>query len=171
MKSGIHVPDYVNNWDIALELWMLKRGSGSLWLLMFNMVWPCNLRQFKNGRPLRKTEAIEMNIRRHWLLWHFAQSIAWTWISFPEDSSPSSLEARKFLDEALRMREFDHQHILGLIGISLDQEDMPLVVLPFMKHGDLLSYLRCEDNVRIQGNINLNSNFISKLIPDLAADH
>lgn len=77
-------------------------------------------------------------------------------ISFAEDSPLSSLEARKFLDEALRMREFDHQHILGLIGISLDQEDMPLVVLPFMKHGDLLSYLRCEDNVRVQIQIQLN---------------
>ena len=66
---------------------------------------------------------------------------------FPEPALISSLEAQKFLEEALRMREFDHPHILRLIGIALDKEDMPLVVLPYMKHGDLLSYIRNELNV------------------------
>jgi proto-oncogene tyrosine-protein kinase Met len=60
----------------------------------------------------------------------------------------SSYEARKFLNEALTMQEFDHPHILRLIGISLDKENLPLVILPFMKHGDLLSYIRDENNVR-----------------------
>ncbi len=46
------------------------------------------------------------------------------------------------------MREFDHPHILTLIGIALDNDvDMPLVVLPFMRHGDLLSFIRDEHNV------------------------
>ena len=46
------------------------------------------------------------------------------------------------------MREFDHPHILTLIGIALDKEgDMPLVILPYMRHGDLLSYIRDETNV------------------------
>ena len=45
------------------------------------------------------------------------------------------------------MREFDHPHILRLIGIALDKEDMPLVVLPYMRLGDLLSYIRNENNV------------------------
>lgn len=58
----------------------------------------------------------------------------------------SSHEGRKFLEEALRMREFDHPNIVRLIGIALDKEDMPLVVLPFMKHGDLLTYIRDEHN-------------------------
>ena len=59
----------------------------------------------------------------------------------------STYDARKFLDEALRMQEFNHPHILRLIGITLDKENLPLVVLPFMKHGDLLSYIRDETNV------------------------
>lgn len=45
------------------------------------------------------------------------------------------------------MRDFDHPNIVRLIGIALDKEDMPLVVLPFMKHGDLLTYIRDEANV------------------------
>ena len=60
----------------------------------------------------------------------------------------SSTDGRKFLEEALRMRDFDHPHILTLIGIALDKDcDMPLVVLPFMRHGDLLSFIRDETNV------------------------
>ena len=64
-----------------------------------------------------------------------------------ESTYVNSLDAKRFLEEALRMREFDHPHILRLIGIALDKEDLPLVVLPFMKHGDLLSYIRNEENV------------------------
>ena len=59
----------------------------------------------------------------------------------------SSTDGRKFLEEALRMRDFDHPHILTLIGIALDKDcDMPLVVLPFMRHGDLLSFIRDDMN-------------------------
>ena len=48
------------------------------------------------------------------------------------------------------MREFDHPHILTLIGIALDKDcDMPLVVLPFMRHGDLLSFIRDDMNVSV----------------------
>ena len=62
----------------------------------------------------------------------------------------SSTDGRKFLEEALRMRDFDHPHILTLIGIALDKDcDMPLVVLPFMRHGDLLSFIRDDINVSI----------------------
>ena len=61
----------------------------------------------------------------------------------------SKQDSKKFLEEALRMREFDHPHILRLIGICLNKEDLPLVVLPFMKHGDLLSYIRNEENVSV----------------------
>ena len=45
------------------------------------------------------------------------------------------------------MREFRHQHVLRLIGIVIDSDKMPLVILPFMTHGDLLSYIRDDNNV------------------------
>ena len=54
---------------------------------------------------------------------------------------------RTFLNEALTMREFRHQHVLRLIGIVIDCDKMPLVILPFMSHGDLLSYIRDDNNV------------------------
>ena len=61
----------------------------------------------------------------------------------------STTDGQKFIDEALLMREFNHQNVLRLLGVSIDrkEKDMPLVVLPFMKHGDLLTYIRNEKNV------------------------
>ena len=64
-----------------------------------------------------------------------------------ENTYSTCQDGRKFMEEALRMREFDHPHILRLIGIVLDPEGFPLVVLPYMKHGDLLTYIRDENNV------------------------
>ena len=37
---------------------------------------------------------------------------------------------------------FDHPHVLGLIGICLDPSNSPHLLLPFMKNGDLRTYLR-----------------------------
>jgi len=64
-----------------------------------------------------------------------------------ERHDPSSVEMRTFLNEALTMREFRHEHVLSLIGIVIDCDKMPLVILPFMTHGDLLSYIRDDNNV------------------------
>jgi serine/threonine protein kinase len=62
-------------------------------------------------------------------------------------TSDATIQAGQFLDEALRMKEFDHVNVLRLIGVSVDVDGLPLVVLPYMKHGDLLSYIRDENNV------------------------
>lgn len=56
------------------------------------------------------------------------------------------MDVQGFLDEALIMKDFDHENILSLIGICLGKDHMPLVVLPYMAHGDLLSYLRNVNN-------------------------
>lgn len=45
------------------------------------------------------------------------------------------------------MKDFNHPNVLTLIGVCLGLDAMPLVVLPFMKHGDLLTYIRDEKNV------------------------
>ncbi|XP_060711759.1 receptor tyrosine-protein kinase erbB-4-like [Hemiscyllium ocellatum] len=59
------------------------------------------------------------------------------------DSKP---ELESFLREAELMQGFDHPNVLRLIGISLEvcsagQIPMPMVILPFMPHGDLRSFL------------------------------
>lgn len=49
--------------------------------------------------------------------------------------------ATQFLQEAYVMKNFKHSNVMQLVGLCMDMEETPLVILPFMKHGDLLSYL------------------------------
>ena len=48
----------------------------------------------------------------------------------------------EFLKEALLMKDFKHPHVLSLIGVTFDLNSNPLVVLPFMSHGNLRAYIR-----------------------------
>ena len=67
--------------------------------------------------------------------------------SATDSTAVSPVETRQFMDEALLMKEFDHLNVLCLVGVSRDYDGMPLVVLPYMKHGDLLAYIRNDSNV------------------------
>ncbi|KAK7474534.1 hypothetical protein BaRGS_00034228 [Batillaria attramentaria] len=62
------------------------------------------------------------------------------------NNNPRDIELQSFLQEALIMKDFNHSNVLTLIGICLNLDEMPLVVLPFMKHGDLLTYIRDENH-------------------------
>ncbi|XP_076468403.1 hepatocyte growth factor receptor-like [Babylonia areolata] len=62
------------------------------------------------------------------------------------NNNPREIELQSFLQEALIMKDFHHANVLTLIGICLNLDAMPLVVLPFMKHGDLLTYIRDEQH-------------------------
>ncbi|XP_051875656.1 tyrosine-protein kinase receptor TYRO3 isoform X2 [Pristis pectinata] len=61
-----------------------------------------------------------------------------------EISAPGDNE--EFLREAACMKEFDHPNVIKIIGVSLQSRPhrrlpVPMVLLPFMKHGDLRTYL------------------------------
>ncbi|KAM9836549.1 tyrosine-protein kinase receptor TYRO3 [Aulostomus maculatus] len=58
----------------------------------------------------------------------------------------SQEDLNEFLGEAELMRSFHHDNVVGLLGVTLQREQdsplpVPLVILPFMKHGDLRRFL------------------------------
>ncbi|XP_054572310.1 tyrosine-protein kinase receptor TYRO3 isoform X1 [Eptesicus fuscus] len=58
----------------------------------------------------------------------------------------ASSDIEEFLREAACMKEFDHPHVAKLVGVSLRSRakgrlPIPMVILPFMKHGDLHAFL------------------------------
>ncbi|XP_038071244.1 hepatocyte growth factor receptor-like [Patiria miniata] len=73
------------------------------------------------------------------------------------DSSPSDVQSTvavktvqdtsdpykiiKFLEEGLIMKTFDHPNVLGLLGLTFDPKEQPLIVIPFMANGDLKTFL------------------------------
>jgi len=50
-------------------------------------------------------------------------------------------EVAKTLKECLKMKKFDHPHVMGILGICLAGQT-PYIVMPFMANGSLHSYLR-----------------------------
>ena len=44
------------------------------------------------------------------------------------------------------MSRFKHPHVMGLIGVCLDAESAPYIVMPYMANGCLLNYLKKESN-------------------------
>ncbi|XP_034019939.1 tyrosine-protein kinase Mer [Thalassophryne amazonica] len=55
-------------------------------------------------------------------------------------------DLHEFLKEAEMMKNFNHDNVVRLVGVTLQKEQdsplpVPLVILPFMKHGDLRRFL------------------------------
>lgn len=57
----------------------------------------------------------------------------------------SQREIEEFLNEAACMKDFDHPNVIRLLGVCLEMGPgnfpKPMVILPFMKYGDLHSFL------------------------------
>jgi len=53
-------------------------------------------------------------------------------------------EINKIMEEGVKMKQFDHPNVMGLIGVCIDAGPAPYIVMPYMVNGSLLSYLRKE---------------------------
>lgn len=62
------------------------------------------------------------------------------------NSRGGEADGQAFLEEALIMKDFHHMNVLPLIGLSIDESGGLMVIIPYMKYGDLLSYIRDERN-------------------------
>ncbi len=56
-------------------------------------------------------------------------------------------DVTSFLEEAVVMKDFNHPNVLSLLGVVLD-ESKPHVILPYMEHGDLKTYIGKPSRVR-----------------------
>ena len=62
-------------------------------------------------------------------------------------------DVESMVSEIIKMQEFNHPHVLSLIGVCLDTGPGVSMVMPFMTNGSLKDYLKKERN-----NIELNDN-------------
>ena len=54
----------------------------------------------------------------------------------------SSSDLKSLVEESLVMVHLNHPNVMKLIGVCIDQQDTPYIVMPYMSLGSLLSYLR-----------------------------
>ena len=48
------------------------------------------------------------------------------------------------MKECIRMLDFQHPHVLSIIGVCLDAGPSPFIVMPFMDNGSLRDYIKKE---------------------------
>ena len=79
----------------------------------------------------------------------------------------SSLQAKKeFFKEASLMHEFEHQNILRLLGVCIEQEPL-CMIFEYMELGDLNNFLRKNDPRKVAGSKQSLSSDGGKLLHDL----
>ncbi len=64
-----------------------------------------------------------------------------------------SLSDIQFLTrEILKMKDFNHPHVMPLIGVCLDAGPGVSMVMPHMTNGSVLDYLRKENGLKLAEN-------------------
>ncbi|XP_065910796.1 tyrosine-protein kinase receptor TYRO3-like isoform X2 [Dysidea avara] len=80
-------------------------------------------------------------------------------------------EVEAFLEECCKMKLLDHPNVLPLIGVSIDSEYIPAMVLPYMVNGDVKSYLLSERNSETDVDtfpVNITYKILHKMCYDIA---
>ena len=54
----------------------------------------------------------------------------------------SCSDLKTLVEESLVMVHLNHPNVMKLIGVCIDKQDTPYIVMPYMSLGSLLSYLR-----------------------------
>ena len=75
------------------------------------------------------------------------------------DSDLNQKAVENFVQEGIIMKNFNHPHVLSLLGLCLGYKKEPMVILPFMANGDLRSYVK--DKSRVSGYMFSASQYIS----------
>ena len=66
----------------------------------------------------------------------------------------SESDVRVVMQEIIKMKDFKHQNVMSLIGVSLGTAmsgGAPSIIMPYMARGSLLSYLRKERDSLMPG--------------------
>ena len=72
---------------------------------------------------------------------HILITSATSFVTFVgENLTTESVEA--FLKEGMIMKDFIHTNVLSLIGVTIDNHGVPAILLPYMHHGSLKTYIK-----------------------------
>ena len=52
--------------------------------------------------------------------------------------------ATDMLKESEKMQDFQHPHVLNIIGVCVDAGPAPYIIMPFIANGSLLAYVKKE---------------------------
>ena len=65
------------------------------------------------------------------------------------DSDLDQKMVENFVQEGIIMKNFNHPHVLSLLGLCLGYRKEPMVILPFMANGDLRTFVKDKSRVSI----------------------
>ncbi|XP_067948281.1 uncharacterized protein [Watersipora subatra] len=65
--------------------------------------------------------------------------------SIKDDKEMTLDDLESFLTEGTLMINFKHENVLSLIGVVMEEGERPLVVLPYMEHADLATFIKTEE--------------------------